>query len=87
MAAYTAMIDAMDQGIGRILDALEETGNTENTLVMFLSDNGGCAENPGGSPGPNAQAGCLRASFVVGVAILVATAFFALVFWATRELP
>jgi len=57
MAVYAAMIDAMDQGIGRILDALEETGNAENTLVMFLSDNGGCAENPGGTvtsrvPGP-----------------------------------
>ena len=57
MAVYAAMIDAMDQGIGRILEALEQTGNTENTLVMFLSDNGGCAENPGGTvvtrtPGP-----------------------------------
>jgi arylsulfatase len=57
MAVYAAMIDSMDQGIGRILAALEETGVEENTLVMFLSDNGGCAENPGGTvtsrvPGP-----------------------------------
>ncbi|HUT13938.1 MAG TPA: arylsulfatase [Thermoguttaceae bacterium] len=57
MATYAAMIDAMDQGIGRILDALDEVGAAENTLVMFLSDNGGCAENPGGTvvtrlPGP-----------------------------------
>jgi len=57
MATYAAMIDSMDQGIGRILDALEEVGAEENTLVMFLSDNGGCAENPGGTvvtriPGP-----------------------------------
>ena len=57
MAVYAAMIDSMDQGIGRILEALKETGTAKNTLVMFLSDNGGCAENPGGTntsriPGP-----------------------------------
>ena len=57
MAVYAAMIDCMDRGIGRILDVLEEAGAAENTLVMFLSDNGGCAENPGGTvpsriPGP-----------------------------------
>src|SRR5699024_1733168 len=44
MAAYAAQIDRMDQGIGRILDALEQTGRLDNTLVVFLSDNGGCAE-------------------------------------------
>lgn len=40
MAVYAAMVDRMDQGIGRILQALEETGASENTLVIFLSDNG-----------------------------------------------
>ncbi|HYW81082.1 MAG TPA: arylsulfatase [Thermoguttaceae bacterium] len=49
MAVYAAMIDCMDQGIGRILATLDEVGATDNTLVMFLSDNGGCAENPGGT--------------------------------------
>ncbi len=44
MAVYAAQIDRMDQGIGRILDALEETETFENTLLLFLSDNGGCAE-------------------------------------------
>jgi arylsulfatase len=44
MEVYTAQIDAMDQGIGRILAALEDTGQLENTLVIFLADNGGCAE-------------------------------------------
>jgi len=34
----------MDQGIGRILDALDANGKTENTLVLFLADNGGCHE-------------------------------------------
>ncbi|MFQ5730503.1 MAG: arylsulfatase [Planctomycetaceae bacterium] len=57
MAVYAAMIDSMDQGIGRILKALKDAGVDENTLVMFLSDNGGCAETPGGNnaesiPGP-----------------------------------
>ena len=47
MEAYAAQIDRMDQGIGRIIDALEETGSLENTLVLFLADNGGCAEELG----------------------------------------
>ena len=44
MATYAAMIDRMDQGIGRILDKVRDMGATDNTLIMFLSDNGGCAE-------------------------------------------
>lgn len=44
MAVYAAQIDRMDQGIGRIMDKLREVGAEENTLVMFLIDNGGCAE-------------------------------------------
>lgn len=43
MEVYAAMVDSMDQGIGRVLDALQRTGVADNTLVMFLSDNGGCA--------------------------------------------
>jgi arylsulfatase A-like enzyme len=38
---YAAMIDVMDQGIGMVVDALKETGAFENTLIFFLSDNGG----------------------------------------------
>ncbi len=58
MAVYAAMIDAMDQNIGRLLDTLAAVGQHDNTLVLFLSDNGGCAEEPGGRdpaqrrPGP-----------------------------------
>ncbi|MFF5989972.1 arylsulfatase [Prauserella flavalba] len=44
MAVYAAQIDRMDQGIGRILDELEATGRLADTLFVFLSDNGGCAE-------------------------------------------
>lgn len=44
MAVYAAQIDRMDQGVGRIINKLALMGLKENTLVMFLSDNGGCAE-------------------------------------------
>ena len=44
MAVYAAQIDCMDQGVGRILAKLQQEHLEENTIVMFLSDNGGCAE-------------------------------------------
>jgi arylsulfatase len=44
MAVYAAQIDRMDHGIGRLMKALQENGQEENTLVLFLSDNGGSAE-------------------------------------------
>lgn len=47
MEVYAAMVDRMDQNIGRILQALEETRQLDNTLILFLSDNGGCAEELG----------------------------------------
>ncbi|NCG09282.1 MAG: sulfatase-like hydrolase/transferase [Verrucomicrobia bacterium] len=40
-ATYLAMIDSMDQGIGLVVDALEASGKLDNTLIFFLSDNGG----------------------------------------------
>ncbi len=45
MAAYAAMIDRMDQGIGRIVKALKAQGEFENTLIMFIADNGGSHED------------------------------------------
>ena len=45
MEVYAAQIDRMDQGIGRLLDSLRANGELENTLVIFLSDNGACAED------------------------------------------
>lgn len=44
MAVYAAQMYSMDQGIGRIVEALRDTGQLENTMILFLSDNGGCAE-------------------------------------------
>jgi arylsulfatase A-like enzyme len=44
MAVYAAQIDRMDQGIGKLVSQLKESGRYENTLILFLADNGGCAE-------------------------------------------
>ncbi len=44
MAVYAAMVDRMDQGIGRVVEALQQSSKLDNTLILFLSDNGGCAE-------------------------------------------
>jgi arylsulfatase len=44
MEAYAAQIDRMDQGVGRILAALEDTGQLEDTMIVFLSDNGASDE-------------------------------------------
>ncbi|OLL29019.1 arylsulfatase [Burkholderia sp. SRS-W-2-2016] len=40
MAVYAAMIDVMDTQIGRLVDHLKETGQYDNTLIFFMSDNG-----------------------------------------------
>lgn len=45
MAVYAAMIDRMDQNIGKLLARLKENGQLDNTLIVFLSDNGACAES------------------------------------------
>ncbi|MCL4120576.1 UNVERIFIED_CONTAM: hypothetical protein GTU68_028557 [Idotea baltica] len=42
MAVYAAIIDRMDQNIGRVLDRLEAEGKLENTLILFFTDNGSC---------------------------------------------
>lgn len=49
MAVYAACIENMDENIGRIITHLEEKGIRDNTLIIFLSDNGGNAES--GWPG------------------------------------
>ncbi len=46
---YAAVVDAMDQAIGRVLAALEEAGVADNTIVWFLSDNGGATYATGGA--------------------------------------
>ncbi|MFT3785455.1 MAG: arylsulfatase [Tepidisphaeraceae bacterium] len=52
MEVYAAQTDHMDQQIGRVLKELDRQGIADNTLVLFVSDNGGAAEDPNrGKPG------------------------------------
>src|SRR5262249_19540910 len=44
MAVYAAMVDRMDHNVGRVVADLKEHGQLGNTLILFLSDNGACAE-------------------------------------------
>ena len=44
MAVYAAQIERMDWNVGRLTDFLEQQGCKDNTLILFLSDNGACAE-------------------------------------------
>ena len=46
---YAAVVDAMDQAIGRVLETLDEEGISDNTIVLFFSDNGGAAYSHGGA--------------------------------------
>ena len=61
MEVFAAMVDSMDQGIGRIVKSLKDSGQYENTLICFLQDNGGCAENMGraGKGPPRAETASL----------------------------
>jgi arylsulfatase A-like enzyme len=55
MAIYAAQVDRMDQGIGRVVAALRAAGQLDNTLILFLSDNGGCAEGDDAGGGTHEQ--------------------------------
>jgi arylsulfatase A-like enzyme len=46
MSIYAAQVTRLDRNIGRLLDRLKQLGASENTLVLFVSDNGGAAEDP-----------------------------------------
>ena len=50
MAVYAAMIDRVDQNLGRLFAKLRELGKWNNTLIMFLTDNGACPEQPNTTP-------------------------------------
>lgn len=57
MEVYAAMVDRMDQGIGRLVEELRRTNQLDNTLILFLQDNGGCAELMGRGAVKNRQSG------------------------------
>ena len=71
MAIHAAMVDRMDQEIGRVVAQVKAMGATENTLVLFLSDNGASAEimvrgdgnAPGAVPGSAESFLCLGPGF------------------------
>ncbi len=44
MAVFAAMVESVDKGVGQIVDHLKATNDFENTLILFLSDNGACYE-------------------------------------------
>ena len=46
---YAAVVDGMDQAIGQVLDTLDKEGLSDNTIVLFFSDNGGAAYSYGGA--------------------------------------
>jgi arylsulfatase A-like enzyme len=50
MAVYAAMIDRVDQNLGRLFAKVKELGDWDNTLIMFLTDNGACPEQPNTTP-------------------------------------
>lgn len=52
-AVYAAMIQSVDESVGRIMEKLEEKGMAENTVIIFMSDNGGLASTGEGSPTSN----------------------------------
>ena len=47
MEVYAAMVDRMDQGVGKLVAELKRTGQFDNTLILYMQDNGGCAEPQG----------------------------------------
>ena len=47
MEVYAAMVDRLDQGLGNIVSALQKRKMLDDTLILFLADNGGCAEGMG----------------------------------------
>lgn len=50
MEVYAAMVDRLDQAVGRIVAKLKALNQLDNTLILFLADNGGCAEELRGKP-------------------------------------
>ncbi len=44
MAVFAAMVATIDEGVGQIVEHLDQTGDLDNTFVLFLSDNGACYE-------------------------------------------
>lgn len=50
-AAYASLVEGMDKSLGDLMDWLEKNGEADNTIIIFMSDNGGLATNPGSRDG------------------------------------
>jgi arylsulfatase len=80
MTVYAAQVEAMDREIGRLLEKITDLGRERNTLVLFLSDNGGTAEGGAlgfteGEPGARTGTADSWASYGEGWAIVSNTPF------------
>jgi arylsulfatase A-like enzyme len=62
---YYAMISGVDEQFGRILQAIEETGLTEDTIVLFTSDHGNCLGIHNERSKPNPYEECMRVPFII----------------------
>jgi arylsulfatase len=74
MAIYAAMVDHMDQAVGRIVGALRETKQLHNTLIVYFHDNGACPEHLSGN-GWNTANNILAAAKKVGKTVAVGDQF------------
>jgi arylsulfatase len=70
MAIYAAMVDHMDQAVGKIVTALKQTKQFQNTLIIYFHDNGGCSELLGGN-GWNTANNVLKKAKAAGKTLLV----------------
>ncbi len=55
MAVHAAMVDRVDQNVGRLVGTLRELGELDNTLILFLADNGASPEGGADPDGPPSQ--------------------------------
>lgn len=69
-AAYASLVEGMDKSLGDLMDWLERNGEAENTIIIFMSDNGGLATEPGWRDGEiftqNAPLDCGKGSLHEG---------------------
>lgn len=74
MAIYAAMVDHMDQAVGKIVKALQRTGQLDNTLIIYFHDNGACPEHLHGN-GFNTANNILEAAKKTGQTVAVGDQF------------
>ncbi len=66
MAIHAAMVDCVDQNVGRLVAQLKKTGELDNTLILFLVDNGASAERPNAKGAPKEPWGSVGTFEAIG---------------------